>query len=87
MKEYKQPPKTMPRVASHDRAWIDAAKGGAPASSNFDYSGPLTELVLLGVVALRTGEKIHWDGPAMRVTNAPKAEQYVKAKFRAGWTL
>lgn len=87
MQEYKQPPKTMPRVASHDRAWIDACKGGPAASSNFDYGGPLTELVLLGVVALRAGEKIHWDGPNLRVTNSAKAQQFVQANFRAGWTL
>ena len=87
MKEYRQPPKTMPRVSAHDRAWLDAVKGGPAASSNFDYGGPLTELVLLGNVALRSGEKIHWDGAAMKVTNSPKAEEFVRANFRKGWTL
>ncbi len=86
-RSYKRPPKTIPRVAGHDRAWIDACKGGPPASSNFDYSGPLAELVLLGVVAQRTGEKLRWDGPNLRVTNCPDAEQYVRQEYRKGWTL
>jgi predicted dehydrogenase len=87
MAEYKQPPKTLPRVAAHDRAWLDAAKGGPRASSSFEHGGLLTELVLLGNVAIRTGEKIHWDGPAMRATNCPEAEKYVRASYRSGWTL
>ena len=87
MKEYKQPAKTLPRVKSHDRAWIDAAKGGPAASSQFEYGGPLTELVLLGNVALRSGGKIYWDGPGLRATGSEKAQDFVKAGFRPGWTL
>ena len=67
--------------------WIDACKGGDPASSNFDYAAPLTESVLLGNVALRTGKKIHWDGPNLKATNAPEADKYVKPVFRKGWSL
>jgi hypothetical protein len=73
MKEYQQPPQTLPRSQGHHRDWINACKGGPPASSNFDYAAHLTELVLLGTVALRTGETIHWDGSSMRAINAPKA--------------
>ena len=87
MNAYKQPPKTLRRVSSHDRAWIDACKGGPAASSNFDYGGPLTNLALLGIVAIRSGEKLHWDGPNLRVTNSANAQEFVKANFRSGWTL
>jgi predicted dehydrogenase len=87
MRELKEPPRTLARVAAHDRAWLDAVKGGPPASSNFDYGGPLTELVLLGNVALRTGEKLHWDGPAMRATNCAEAERHIRTPYREGWSL
>ena len=49
MRAYNRPPQTIPRVRGHHRDWIDACKGGAPASSNFDYGGPLTEMVLLAM--------------------------------------
>jgi len=87
MRAYKRPPKTIKRVRGHQRDWIDACNGGKPASSNFDYSGPLTEMVLLGNVALRTGKKIYWDGPNMKAKNAPEADKYVRPEYRSGWSL
>jgi len=87
MKEYKRPPKTIPRVKGHSQDWIEACKGGKPACSNFNYAGPLTEMVLLGNVAIRTGKKLYWDGPNMRVTNIPEANKYLRREYRAGWTL
>ena len=87
MAAYKRPPQTIPRVQGHHRDWIDACKGGGPASSHFDYAGPLTETVLLGNVALRTGKKIYWDGPNLKATHAPEAGPYIKPAFREGWSL
>jgi predicted dehydrogenase len=87
MKEFTPPAKTLRRVDSHDRAWIDACKGGPKASSNFDYSGPLTEIVLLGQIAVRTGEKLHWDAPALKATNCANAEQFIRAEYRKGWEV
>jgi len=87
MKAYKRPPKTIPRVKGHHRDWIDACKGGDPASSNFDYAGPLTEALLLGNVVLRTAKKIYWDRANMKATNAPEADQYIKPVFREDWSL
>jgi len=87
MASYKQPAPTLPRAKGHDRDWIDAAKGGPPSSANFDYSGPLAELVLLGNVALRTGKKLWWDGPSMKAANAPEADRFIRPPYRAGWTL
>ncbi len=86
-KDYERPPRTLRRVAAHDRAWLDACKGGPPASSRFDYSGPLTELMLLGNVAQRTGERLLWDGENMRATNSKNADQYVRQEYRKDWTL
>jgi hypothetical protein len=61
--------------------------GTAGASANFEFEGPITEAVLLGNVALRTGKKLYWDGPAMKVTNSADAQHYVRAEYRQGWTL
>jgi len=93
-KEYGRPPKVLPRSPGHHKEWIEACKGGEPAGSNFDVSGPLTEVVLLGNVALRMGRqlyekglKLHYDGPNMKVTNLPEANQYIRSDYRDGWTL
>jgi len=87
MKQYELPPPTIPRSQGHHRDWINACKGGPPASSNFAYGARLTEIALLGVVALRTGKTLYWDGPNMRATNAPQAEPLVHGHFRKGWEI
>ena len=87
MREYKRPAETIPRVEGHRRDWINACKGGTPASANFDFGGPLTELVLLGTVAMRTEKKLYWDGPNMRATNAPEADEYIRPEYHNGRTL
>jgi hypothetical protein len=55
--------------------------------SNFDYAGPLTEIALLGNVAVFTGKKIKWDGSQMKVTNAPEANKFLSREYREGWAL
>jgi predicted dehydrogenase len=87
MQDYKQPLATIPRSRGHHRDWIDACKGGPPASSNFEYGARLTEIVLLGVVALRTGTTLHWDGPNMKATNTPQVEPVIHGHFRKGWEI
>ncbi len=93
-KEYGKPPKVLPRSPGHHKEWIAACKGGEPAGSNFDVAGPLTEVVLLGNVALRMGQqlyekglKLYYDGPGMKVTNLPEANKYIRSEYREGWTL
>jgi hypothetical protein len=87
MKEYKRPPKTLPRSIGHYEEWIEACKGGQPAGSNFDNAGPLTEVVLLGNLSVRTGKKLNWDGTNMVVTNRSEANEYIHRQYRKGWTL
>ncbi len=88
MKEYNRPPKTIPRSPGHHTEWINACKTGQPAGSNFDYAGPLTEVVLLGNVALRMmHKKLRYDGPNMKFTNVPEANEYIHRQYRQGWTL
>lgn len=87
-REYKRPPKTLPRVAGHHADWLQACKGGTPASSNFEYGARLCEFIMLGSVALRTRKVLKWDGPNMKATNAPEADQYLRGEaYRAGWEL
>ena len=86
MDAYKRPPKTLPRSIGHRQEWIAACKGGPPAGANFDYSAALTELVLLGNVALRFwDQKLEWNGE--QFTNVPEANQYLHREYRQGWTL
>jgi predicted dehydrogenase len=87
-------PKSIPRSPGHYVEWIEACKGGKPAGSNFDHAGPLTEMVLLGNVALRVQlreelmrTKLRWDGPAMRFTNLDDANAFLKRDYRPGWSL
>lgn len=85
---YQAPEKTLPRVRSHHAEWVDACRGTGKPLSNFGYASVLTESLLLGNVALRTGGKtIEWDAKAMKATGCPEADQYVKPEFRQGWTL
>jgi hypothetical protein len=69
------------------KEWIVACKGGRPAYSNFDIAAYLTEIMLLGCVAMRAGKKLEWDGPNMRAKNAPEASPFVHPSFRKGWQL
>ena len=85
---FEPPPKTLERVeGSHETDWVNAIKNGGRAGADFAYSGPLTEVALLGNVAKRMNAKLDWDGGAMRVTNVPKANQYVRTDYRDGWSL
>jgi len=88
MREYKQPEKTIPRVAGDQFTdWVNACKTGTKACSDFSYSGPMTEVVLLGNVALRTGKKLYWDAGNMTATNAPDAQRFINPGYHNGWTL
>ncbi len=88
MKEYKQPDRKIPRVKDHHRDWLDAIRENRPAGSSFEYGGPLTEIALLGAVAIRfPGEELKWNAEAMRFTNHPGANAYVAPPLRPGWSL
>ena len=89
MREYKQPAQTLKRIdGGIEQNWIDACKGGEVACSNFDYSGPFTETVVMGNLAVRfPGQKLLWDGANMKVTNNDAANEFVKGTYRKGWEL
>ena len=89
MKAYKKPKQTIPRVkASHEMDWVNAIKEGRQPSSNFDYAGPLSEMVLMGNLSLFfPGQKLLWDGANMKVTNVKQANKYINPPYRKGWYL
>jgi hypothetical protein len=78
---------SIPESMGHHKEWIHACKTGAPTTCHFGYSGPLTEANYLGNVAYRAGKKIEWDAKAMRIRNAPEAEQLLGREYRRGWKL
>ncbi len=84
-----KPPQKLPRIPgeAHEMNWVDAAKGKTEASCPFEYAAKLTEVMLLGVVALRAGRKISYDGVNMRVTNLPQANDYLRREYRQGWSV
>ena len=89
MKEYRPPDKSIPRIrGSHYQDWLDAIREGRPANAGFDYGARLSEIGLLGMIAIRMdGLKLAYDETAMRFTNSEAANRYLTPTFRAGWNL
>jgi predicted dehydrogenase len=85
--KHEKPEQSIPRVTDHYRDWLDACKGGRAALSNFEYGARLTEITLLGVLAVRLGKKLHWDHANMKVLNAPEAEEIIHGTYRKGWEV
>ncbi len=86
-RDFTPPPQTIPTSLGHYEEWIQACKEGTPTTCSFDYSGPLTETVLLGNVAYRSGSEIQWDAEQLRVTNNEEANQFIQREYRAGWRI
>jgi predicted dehydrogenase len=85
---YKRPPQKLPRGLEHHRDWLDAIRKGKQAGSDFSYGGPLTELAMLGVIALKfPGTRLEWDADQARFTNSKEADRFVQPPYRGGWTL
>ena len=87
MKAYRQPPKTLPRSAGHHEEWVAACQGGPPAGANFEVAGHVSEILLLGNIALRTGQILHIDGENLKITNSEEANRHIRREYRENWTL
>ncbi|MDF1840041.1 MAG: Gfo/Idh/MocA family oxidoreductase [Rubripirellula sp.] len=85
--KYEPPAKSIPDSIGHHAEWIKACKDGSETTCNFNYSGALTETVLLGNVAYRSGQKIDWDAENLRVTNSDKANDLIRKTYRKGWEV
>lgn len=81
--------KTLPaeKTDREDNVWIDAFKNKTQSPGSFLLAGPVTETILLGGVALRTGKKVEYDSAAMKITNVPDANKYFVREYRPGWEL
>ncbi|HZL35145.1 MAG TPA: Gfo/Idh/MocA family oxidoreductase [Tepidisphaeraceae bacterium] len=88
-KDYQPPRPNIPNSVGHHKEWVMACLKNDPSATTcrFDYSGPLTEAVLLGNVAFRTGKTLAWDARNLKIPNAPEAEQYLHYEYRKGWEL
>jgi predicted dehydrogenase len=88
MDSYKQPPKTLPRSPGNEREWLDACKGSSvKTGGNFEFEGLVTETLLLGNVAVQTGQKLSWDRAGMKVNNSDFAQNQIRPERRKGWEL
>jgi predicted dehydrogenase len=85
-KDFVAPKPSIPASIGHYKEWVEACKSGGKTTCNFDYSGALTESVLLGTVAYRLGKGFDWDGKTLKASE-PGAEKYVKKEYRKGWSL
>jgi predicted dehydrogenase len=89
-RDFKPPEPYLQRApgGNHQRDWLDAIRTGRqPGSDVVNYSGPMTEVVLLGNVAIRSGERIEWEPQQMKIPNVPSAERYLRRAYREGWEL
>ncbi len=91
---YKKPDPYLPSSPGHRQEWILACKGGEPAGSNYDWSGPLTETVLLGNIALRpelreklSFQSLAFDSEKLSFPNMPEADKFIHREYREGWKL
>lgn len=87
MNSYKKPPKTEERSIGHYEEWVAACKGGKSAGVEFGYGSMLTEIVLLGNVAVRAGKKLEWDGINMKITNDESANKLLNEPYQNGWEI
>ena len=98
MKEFGRPDQKIPRErGGHQKDWLEAVRNNQPAGSPFEYGGALSEIGLLGMIAIqrtwgedsagRTGIRLEWDAKAMRFTNDEEANKLVNPPYRAGWKL
>ncbi len=73
--------------SKHHQEWVAGCKGGPQPFSNFESAAYLTEIILLGCLALRVGKSLEWDGPAMRASNAPEAARFIERRYTKGFGL
>jgi predicted dehydrogenase len=83
----KQVPKTIPRTQGIHRDWVEAIKNGKKSCSDFSYSAALTEAILLGTLAIRTGKTVKWDAKKLAILGNPEAAKLINPEAREGWRV
>jgi len=84
--EVKEPPQTLPPSPGFHREWLDACRGGPPATCHFDYTGPLTESVLLANIAYRVQGEFDWDAATL-TSGRPDVDRLLRREYRPGWDV
>ena len=87
--EFRTPAKTIPRSIGHRPEWVKACKDKKPedAKAGFAYSGPFTEALLVGNLAVRLQKRIEWDSAGLRARNAPEADALIRKHYRPGFGI
>ena len=84
--EFEPPKQTIPTSIGHYKEWVEACKTLGPTTCSFDYSGALTETVLLGTVSHRLGKGFDWDAAKLKASEAG-AERWIRKAYRKGWAI
>jgi predicted dehydrogenase len=82
--DFKGPDPAIPPSPGFHREWLDACRGGPAASCNFDYSGPMTESVLLANIAYRIQGEFDWDAAALKSSRGD-VDAFLRREYRKGW--
>jgi hypothetical protein len=85
--DFKEPAPSIPDSPGFYKEWVDAAKGGPAATCHFDYSGPMTEAVLLANTAYRAGGGFEWDAQTLQAKGNMKAQALIREAYRPGWEV
>jgi hypothetical protein len=76
------------RERNHYHHFVDACLGGENTESHFAQTGPMTEAILLGTVAVRVPDVLlEWDSANLKITNSPEANQLIRRNYREGWKV
>ena len=84
---FKSPKPFLPESIGHHKEWVEACKHGGKTTCHFDYSGALSEAVLLGNVSYRLGRPLTWNARELRAVNEPEAERFFHKEYRKPWSL
>ncbi len=79
---FEAPKPSIPDSIGHHNEWIEAIKNGTPTTCSFEYSGALTEAVLLGNVSYRAGKRLEWDAKALKAKNCPESDRFIRPVYR-----
>lgn len=86
-RDFEQPPKTMRRCNSHYTEWTQACKTDGRTVCPVEFGCEMTELALLGTLALRTRRPLVWNAKEARITNNKEANELIDPPYRDGWKL
>jgi len=83
-----EPAEKIPRVKNHHWDWLEAIRTGRQAGSNFEYGGRLTQVALLGAIAIHfPGQTLRWNDRAGRFTNHEAANAMLNPPYRKGYRV